>query len=53
MRNISDKICRENQTHFMKLCCLSDGVKKYGTAEEDAGNNIMQCRNNVMSMPNN
>jgi hypothetical protein len=38
MRNISEKICRENKKHTssitfsQKSCCLGDNVEKYHTA---------------------
>jgi len=46
--NVSDKLCRENQTHilysiniyFRKSCCLWDNVEKYcraGQATDDNG----------------
>jgi hypothetical protein len=50
MRNVSDKICRENQnTHFMfnnffrKSCRLWDNVEKYGTVRQATDNNIIRC----------
>jgi hypothetical protein len=50
MRNILDKICRENwNTRFMfinsfwKSCCLWDNVEKYFTVGQATDNNIIQC----------
>jgi hypothetical protein len=48
MKNVSDKICRENQnTHFMfsnfclrKSCWLSDNVEKCGIVGEATGDKI-------------
>jgi hypothetical protein len=50
MGNISDKICRENQsTHFtcnissQKSCSLWDNVQKYVTDRQAADGNIIMC----------
>jgi hypothetical protein len=50
MRNVSDRICRENQNrHFMfsniffKFCHLCDNVEKYRRAEQATHDNIIWC----------
>jgi hypothetical protein len=46
MRNVSDKLCRENQnTHFtfsfiFKTCRLSDNVKKYRVGQAASDNMV-------------
>ena len=49
MRNISEKICRENQnTHFVfrnifrKSCCLLGNVKKYGKTRQATDDNTIR-----------
>jgi len=50
MRNVSGKICRENQnTTYLfikfppKFCCLYGNVEKYGRAEQATDDNITRC----------